>query len=247
VNPLAIFPAIDLKDGRCVRLRQGRADDEQVYSDDPVATALRWEREGAAALHVVDLDGAFSGHPVNDEWIGRIAQAVGIPVQCGGGLRTDEDVRRLFDRGVRRVVLGTRALLDPEALRALAARHGDRLAAGIDARDGRVQVRGWTETTGVLAVDLARQAESLGVRTIIYTDTARDGMLAGVNAEAMRTVCGAVACAVIASGGVASTRDIAALRALGCPNLAGVIVGKALYEGRVTLGELRAAAAAEST
>lgn len=241
--PLAIYPAIDLQGGRCVRLRQGRADDATVYSDDPVATAKRWEAEGATHLHVVDLDGAFRGRPVHAGVIGRIAAAVRIPVQTGGGLRTDDDVDRILAAGAARAILGTRACADPDALRRLAARHGERLAVGIDARDGRVQVRGWTETLDLRAADLARTAEACGVRALIYTDTSRDGMLGGVNAAAMDALCAAVTCEVIASGGVSSAEDVRALRALGRANLRGAIVGKALYEGRATLPDLIAAGA----
>ena len=189
---------------------------------------------------MVDLDGAFQGHPVHAEVIGRICKAIKIPVEVGGGLRADRDIEQMLTAGVARVILGTRACQDPEVLHRLARRFGDALAVGIDARNGMVQVKGWTETTGMKAVDLAKQADGLGVRCIIYTDTARDGMLGGVNAHAVDAVCGGVSCSVIASGGVSSQADLQALRALRRPNLAGAIVGKALYEGRVKLSELQA-------
>ena len=243
---MTILPAIDLKGGRCVRLLQGRADSETVYGDDPVAMARRWADEGARWLHVVDLDGAFHGRPAHTRVIAAIVRAIDIPVEVGGGLRTRADVQELLDEGVRRVILGTRAATDPEMMADMAERHGDRLAVGIDARDGWVQVRGWVDTTGLRAVDLAATAEAAGVRTLIYTDTATDGMLTGVNAPAMAEMCDQVACSVIASGGVASARDIRALRALRRPNLAGAIVGKALYDGAATLGELTAAAESEA-
>jgi phosphoribosylformimino-5-aminoimidazole carboxamide ribotide isomerase len=241
---LTVFPAIDLKDGRCVRLRQGRADDARVYPGDPVAVALRWEAAGAEWLHVVDLDGAFSGRPVHTSVVGRMAAAVRIPVQLGGGLRTDADIERALDAGVRRAVIGTRALEEGAALADTAERFGERLAVGIDARDGWVQVKGWVETTRKRAPDLARLACRSGVRTIICTDTATDGMLRGPNLDAMKSVCGAVSCDVIASGGVSSAGDVRALAGLGLDNLKGVIVGKALYENGVSLAELLEAAAA---
>jgi phosphoribosylformimino-5-aminoimidazole carboxamide ribotide isomerase len=241
-----ILPAIDLKGGQCVRLRQGRADDATVYGSDPAAQAREWARQGAAWLHVVDLDGAFQGRPAHLDVIGAMARAAGIPVECGGGLRRDEDIAALLARGVRRAILGTRALEHTDELAALAAKHGDRLAVGIDARDGFVQVKGWTETSRTTAVELARRAAAAGVATIIYTDTATDGMLRGPNFAGTAQLCDAVgaACGVIASGGITTADDITRLRALGKPNLAGAIVGKALYEGRTTLAELLAAARA---
>jgi len=239
-----IYPAIDLKDGKCVRLRQGRADAVTVYSDDPVAMARHWADAGGDWLHVVDLDGAFAGHPVHQELVQAIAAAIPIPVEFGGGLRTDEDIRSMLDAGVRRVVLGTRACADPDALAALVAVFGDRLAVGIDARNGKVQVKGWVETTDTLAVDLARRVSAVGVKTIIYTDTATDGMLTGPNLEGVRSLCRAVQAKVIASGGISTCADIAALAGLNLPNLDGVIVGKALYEGAVTISDMKAAARA---
>ena len=239
---MVILPAIDLKDGQCVRLRQGRAEDATVYSSDPVAQARTWREQGAEQLHVVDLDGAFQGEPRHADVIGRIVQALDIPVEVGGGLRTDTQVERLLKAGVARAIGGTRALESLDALAALVARFGEAIAVGIDARDGFVQVKGWVETTGTRAVDLARQVESVGVRTIIYTDTATDGMLGGPNLAAMAQMCRAVSCRVIASGGVSAPEHVAALQALGCANLYGVIVGKALYDGKTTLAAMRAAA-----
>lgn len=241
---MIILPAIDLKGGRCVRLRQGRAEDAVVYSDDPVEMARRWRDEGAEWLHVVDLDGAFQGRPAHLAVLRAIAREIAVPIEFGGGLRTDADIEAVLGAGARRAILGTRACAEPEQVGALAARFGDRLAVGIDARDGRVQVKGWTETTAMTAADLARRMEGMGIRCLIYTDTSRDGMLAGVNAAAMDAMCAAVACDVIASGGVTSAGDVRALRALRRANLAGAIVGKALYEGRVTLPALREAACA---
>lgn len=239
-----VIPAIDLRNGRCVRLRQGRADAETVYSDDPVGMARRWQAEGAAYLHLVDLDGAFAGRPAHLPVVRAIAAALSIPVDLGGGLRTDEDLQAALDAKVDRVIVGTRACEHAEDLGRLAARFGDRLAVGIDARDGRVQTRGWVETTALPAEDLARRVAGAGVRTLIYTDTATDGMLGGPNGEAVARVCRAVgpAARVIASGGVATADHIRQLRDLGCANLIGAIVGKALYDGRVTLAALLAAA-----
>jgi len=239
---MLIIPAIDLKDGRCVRLRQGRADEVKVYSADPVQTARQWAARGARYLHVVDLDGAFQGKPAHAALIARIAGAVAIPVEVGGGLRTDAAIAAALDGGAARVIVGTRAVAEPATLKDLIARFGPRLAVGIDARDGLVQVKGWVETTGTNAAERAAAVDALGAATIIYTDTATDGMLRGPNLAGVRAICGAVKCHVIASGGISSAADIRALRALDQANLAGAIVGKALYEGAVELGELMAAA-----
>ncbi|MEI6970470.1 MAG: 1-(5-phosphoribosyl)-5-[(5-phosphoribosylamino)methylideneamino]imidazole-4-carboxamide isomerase [bacterium] len=233
-----IIPAIDLKDGKCVRLRQGNATDVTVYSEDPVATARHWAADGAGMLHIVDLDGAFQGMPVHAALIARIVSAVDIPVETGGGLRTEADIQSLVDAGVRRVILGTRACLKPDDLVPLVRRFGDRIAVGIDARDGLVSIKGWVETTAVKGVDLAVHLDAIGVKTLIYTDIATDGMLRGVNAVQVAAVCRAVSCEVIASGGIASAEDICTLRDLKMPNLTGAIVGKALYEKRVSLREL---------
>jgi phosphoribosylformimino-5-aminoimidazole carboxamide ribotide isomerase len=240
---LTIIPAIDLKSGRCVRLRQGRLEEMTVYSDDPVAMARRWEAEGATLLHVVDLDGAFEKRPVHTELIGAMARAISIPVELGGGIRTPEQIRDLLDRGVARVILGTRACADPGGVRQLTEAFGEAIVVGIDARDGKVQVKGWVETTDTSALDLARLMEKAGVKTLIYTDTATDGMLGGPNLPAVRALCEAVpGCRVIASGGVSEPAHAAALAALQLPNLDGAIVGKALYDGRTTLQELQKAA-----
>lgn len=238
---MIILPAIDLKDGKCVRLRQGKAEDVTVYSDDPVSQARKWVDQGAQELHVVDLDGAFGGAPAHTGIISRIVEMLGIPVEVGGGLRTDAHIQQLVDVGVSRAILGTRALESIDALRSLVDRFGDVITVGIDARDGFVQVRGWVETTGTRAVDLARQVADAGVETIIYTDTATDGMLGGPNLDAMQEMCHTVSCRVIASGGVSAPGHVAALRNLGCSNLYGAIVGKALYDGKTTLAEMCAA------
>ena len=239
MSALTIIPAIDLKGGRCVRLRQGIVSDETVYSDDPVQMAQSWEQQGAAWLHIVDLDGAFQGFPVHTALIEKIACTVRIPVEVGGGLRTDDQVEALLALGVARAVLGTRAWTSPETLARLVERFGERVAVGLDARNGRVSIKGWTETTETDALALATRLQSMGVQTLIYTDIAQDGMLTGPNMKAIVALCDRVACRVIASGGVASTAHVTALAALGKPNLAGVIVGKALYEGAVSFAELQ--------
>ena len=246
MGAFTILPAVDLKGGQCVRLRQGRADDATVYGSDPAAQARDWARQGATWLHVVDLDGAFQGRPAHLDVIGQMVAAAGIPVECGGGLRTDADLEALLARGVRRAILGTRALERADELAALARKYGARLAVGIDAREGFVQVKGWTETSRTTAVELARRAAAAGVQTIIYTDTATDGMLRGPNFSGNAEVCDAVGpgCGIIASGGITTADDVVRLRRLGKANLAGAIVGKALYEGRTTMAELLAAARA---
>jgi len=233
-----VIPAIDLKDGRCVRLRQGKADNSKVYSEDPVSMALNWVGQGAKYLHVVDLDGAFQGHPVHFDIISKIAKAISIPVEVGGGLRTDEDLTKLLKCGVARGIVGTRAVKKPEDLQRLANRFGDNVAVGVDARKGYVQVAGWVSTTKVKAVDLVAIIDSAGIKTIIYTDTEKDGMMAGTNVKAVDEICCAVRCDVIASGGVTSRNDVIALLKLKRENLRGAIVGKALYEGTINLTEL---------
>ncbi|MBP5509789.1 MAG: 1-(5-phosphoribosyl)-5-[(5-phosphoribosylamino)methylideneamino]imidazole-4-carboxamide isomerase [Kiritimatiellae bacterium] len=240
---MIILPAIDLKDGKCVRLRQGKAEDVTIYSDSPVEQAKTWVAQGARQMHVVDLDGAFAGEPRHTEVIREVIRAAGIPVEVGGGLRTDAHAEALIEAGAARVILGTRALEDVDALARLTARFGEKIAVGIDARDGMVQVRGWVETTRTTATELARRVVEAGVRTIIYTDTATDGMLGGPNVPAMDRLCQAVPkCRIIASGGVSSPENVRALAALKRENLFGAIVGKALYDGRTTLAAMNQAA-----
>lgn len=240
---ITIIPAIDLKNGKCVRLKQGLADEVTEYSDCPAEMAKHWEKEGGEFLHVVDLDGAFEGRPAHVEQLKAICEAVQMPVEIGGGIRTDEDIENLLATGVCRVILGTRACEHPEELARLVEKFGgDKIAVGIDARNGMVQTKGWVETTDVIAVDLAKQVDAAGVGTIIYTDTSRDGMMDGVNAFEMGKICSAVKCEVVASGGVSSLDDIKRLAALNCDNLTGAIVGKALYEETVTIKQLKKAA-----
>lgn len=242
MSRITIIPAIDLQGGQCVRLRQGKAEESTVYHENPVEMAQAWKNQGAQYLHLVDLDGAFEGKPVHTQVIREITCSVGIPVEIGGGIRMDEDAAELIEAGVDRVIIGTRALEDLDGLTALVQRFGRHIAVGIDARDGWVQVRGWTVTTERNAADLSAEVAALGVETVIYTDTARDGMLGGVNHTAIDRICEAVSCDVIASGGVSTVDDIERLKKLGRNNLTGAIVGKALYEKTVTLSELIQAA-----
>ncbi len=240
---MIILPAIDLKDGKCVRLRQGRVDDVTVYGDDPAAQARDWAVQGGSELHVVDLDGAFAGTPKHTEVIRRIIEAFGGPVEVGGGLRTSDALRAVFDAGAARAIIGSAALEDPAFLSEAVELYGDRIAVGIDARNGFVQTRGWVETTAVKATELAVAVARAGVKSIVYTDTATDGMLGGPNLTQMAAICDAApTCAITASGGVSSPFDIVNLKALERPNLRAAIVGKALYDGRTTLKEMNVAA-----
>ena len=240
---MVILPAIDLKGGVCVRLRQGRADDVTTYNSDPAAQAADWRAQGGAELHVVDLDGAFAGTPKHAAVIAQIIAAFGGPVEVGGGLRTPEAVKAVLDAGATRAILGSAALEDRGFLREMVRLYGGRIAVGIDARDGLVQTRGWVETTAVKAVDFAAECDAMGVASIIYTDTATDGMLGGPNLRQMAAICDAAPrVAITASGGVSSPKDVANLRALGRANLRAAIVGKALYDGRTTLKEMNDAA-----
>lgn len=238
---MIVIPAIDLKNGKCVRLKQGLASEVTEYSDSPAEMARHWVAEGGKFLHVVDLDGAFDGKPMHTAELKAICEAIDIPVEIGGGLRSDEHIQAVLDAGVCRAILGTRACEHPEELKRLVEKFGgDKIAVGIDARNGMVQTKGWVETTTVVAVDLARQCDEAGVGTIIYTDTSRDGMMQGVNAEEMAKICDAVSCDVVASGGVSTLADMQRLVALDRPNLVGAIVGKALYEKSVSIAGLEA-------
>lgn len=240
-----VIPAIDLQGGRCVRLIQGDFDRATIYGDDPPGIARRWEAAGASTIHVVDLDGAKAGGPRQLEVVAEIARAVQVPVQLGGGMRTLEDVEAALAAGAQRIIIGTRAIEDPSFVDEALARFGERIGIGIDARDGRVAVRGWVEVSDVDALDLARSMSERGVRTIVYTDIARDGMLAGPNVEAMRRMAEAVPdVAVIASGGVAAPGDILDLASSGT---VGVIVGKAIYTGNVDLAAAIRTLAARQT
>jgi len=242
MNPFLIFPAIDLKDGKVVRLQQGRADAETIYSDDPGAVARRWEDEGARYLHVVDLDGAFEGEPRNWDAVRAILRAVQIPIQLGGGLRRRSQVEEALEMGITRAVLGTGACDSPDFVSALVHDFHSRIVVGIDARDGVVAVKGWTEKSTLTATDFAGQISRLGVQNIIFTDVSTDGMLASPNYMAISAVCAAAICNIVASGGIGNLNDVIRLRGLAekFPNLVGVIIGKALYDGRIDLKQLEA-------
>lgn len=232
---MIIYPAIDLRGGRCVRLVEGDFSRETIFDADPVVAAERWAECGAEWLHLVDLDGAVVGEPVNHEAIRRIRQAVSIPIQLGGGLRLDEHITAAFDHGIDRVVLGTVAIRSPEFVTAAVERWGDKIAVGLDARDGRLAADGWLDQTDSLAIDVARALQQAGVQHFIFTDISRDGTLKGPNLPALATMVQAVPGAnVIASGGVGHRNDIREAKATG---VAGIIIGRALYDGRVDLAD----------
>jgi len=237
---MLIVPAVDLKAGRCVRLLQGRADAETIFSDDPVATARRWESEGAPRLHLVDLDGAFGGGPAQTAIVRDIARSISIPVEVGGGLRSAEHVEAVLDAGARWAIVGTRAALDPVFLGDVCRRFADRIIVGVDASDGRVAVEGWTRVLDLEAVALARDAAAAGACTIIYTDISRDGTQSGPNVWSTEAVARAAGIPVFASGGVGSLDDIRQLA--GIPGVEGVVVGRALYTGALTLRDALAEA-----
>jgi phosphoribosylformimino-5-aminoimidazole carboxamide ribotide isomerase len=237
-----VFPAIDLKDGRCVRLRQGDMERATVFNDDPAAQAQSFERAGFEWLHLVDLNGAFEGHSVNALAINAILSKIDIPVQLGGGLRDRAGIESWLDAGVTRVILGTVAVRDPQLVRESARAYPDKIAVGIDARDGKVALEGWAEASTLSAVDLAKSFEDAGVAAIIFTDIVRDGMLQGVNVQATAELARAVSIPVIASGGVSSAADVKNLRDAGA-GIAGVVIGRALYDGRINPDEALSAAA----
>jgi phosphoribosylformimino-5-aminoimidazole carboxamide ribotide isomerase len=235
---MIVFPAIDLLEGRAVRLRQGDPSRVAFVGDDPVAVARRWVDEGAAWLHVVDLDGALSGSPRHLALVERICRAVPVPVQAGGGLRTVADLRAAYEAGAARAVLGT-AALDAGVLREALERYGDRIAAALDARDGAVAVRGWSETASLTVVEAARTLAAAGAARFVYTSVARDGMLTGPDLDGLAALRAAVAVPVVLAGGVGSAADVLAAARAGAD---GVIIGRALYDGRLSLADaLRAA------
>jgi len=236
---MIIYPAIDLRNGRVVRLKQGRADAETKYSDDPAHIALRWQSEGAEWLHVVNLDGAFGDDSsANARELARIISSVSIPVQFGGGLRDLASIAAAFARGVARVVIGTAAIENPQLVSDAIARWGaERIVVGIDARDGMVATRGWVEQSKVSAIELAKQMRARGIERIVYTDIVRDGMLRGIDADAIAQLARAANIGVIASGGVASVNDVIALHAY--REIEGVIIGQALYVGTIDLKETK--------
>jgi phosphoribosylformimino-5-aminoimidazole carboxamide ribotide isomerase len=228
-----IFPAIDLKDGAAVRLLRGEMGHATLYNPDPAAQARDFATAGFAWLHLVDLNGAFEGRSVNAAAVEAILESVDLPVQLGGGIRDMAGIERWLAAGVRRVILGTAAVKDPDLVRAACRRHPERVVVSIDARGGRVAVEGWAEASEIEAVDLARRFEDAGVAALVYTDIERDGALEGVNLAATAQLAGAVGIPVIASGGISSLDDIAALMALDDPPLEGAICGRALYDGRI--------------
>ena len=234
---MEIIPAIDLLGGACVRLHQGDYNQVTRFSDDPVAQALSWQEQGATRLHLVDLDGAKSGDPVNDASVRAITAALTIPVQLGGGVRSVERAESLLACGLDRVILGTAAIENPALVKELASKYPNRIIVGIDARDGKVATRGWIEESNVEATALAKELSQVGIAAIISTDIATDGTLAGPNLEALRSMAEASSVPVIASGGVGCMADLLALLALEPYGVSGVIVGRALYDGRVMLKE----------
>ena len=234
---MIVIPAIDLKEGRCVRLEQGLMERDTVFNDNPAAQAVEWQRQGAELLHIVDLDGAFAGEPKNRAAIEAIVNAITIPSQLGGGIRDLATVEAYLSLGVSRVILGTAAQRNPELVKEACARFPGQIVVGIDAKAGMVAVQGWAEVTGITAVDLAKKFEGYGVSAIIYTDIARDGMLQGPNLEATRALAEAISIPVIASGGVSTLADIENLIAIESSGVTGVITGKAVYTGAIKLAE----------
>jgi phosphoribosylformimino-5-aminoimidazole carboxamide ribotide isomerase len=239
-----LIPAIDIKGGKCVRLQEGKADQATEYGDDPVAMARKWEREGATRLHVIDLDGAFAGQTTHPEIARSILETVRIPVQIGGGIRTLDQVERLLALGAARVILGTAAVERPEMVETAVSRHGSAVVVGIDARNGRVALRGWRTQSTVAALDLARRMKAIGIERIIYTDIARDGMLYGVNLDETERLAREAQIPVIASGGVVGIQDVRDLWERRAAGIEGVILGRVLYEGKIDLGQAARALAA---
>ena len=244
---MLIIPAVDIKDGRCVRLVQGRKEDETVFSNDPAAMAKKWAQAGAELIHVIDLDGAFEKSPRNHEAIKTILQTIDIPIQLGGGIRDEQTADRFLDMGVQKVIIGTEAIKNPAWVARIAGRHPGRVVVGIDARNGLVAIEGWTETTKTQAVDLAKRFEDCGIAAINFTDIQRDGMQTGPNIEQTRKLAEAVDIPVVASGGVATVRDIQDLLPLEICGVIGVITGKALYSGTLDFKEAVALAQSKKT
>ena len=229
---MRIYPAIDIIDGACVRLVQGDYSQKTKFADDPCEIAMRWQNEGGEFIHIVDLDGARNGEMSNFDLIVRIADKLNIPIEVGGGVRNMDCVEKYLDNGVNRVIIGTSALSNPDFVKEAVSKYGERIVVGIDAKDGMVAVNGWEEVSTTSAIDLAKQMEKIGVKTIIYTDIATDGMLKGPNVQAMKEMTEAVSIDVVASGGVSSVDDIARLKDTG---VEGAIVGKALYTDALCL------------
>jgi phosphoribosylformimino-5-aminoimidazole carboxamide ribotide isomerase len=235
---MLIIPAIDLKDGQCVRLRQGLMDDSTVFSDDPVAVAAQWVEAGCRRLHLVDLNGAFAGAPVNGEVVTAIAKAYPkLPIQIGGGIRSKETIEHYLNAGVEYVIIGTKAVKEPEFITDICREFAGHIIVGLDAKDGWVATDGWAEVSNVKATDLAKRFEADGVSSIVYTDIARDGMMQGVNVEATVAMAQASSIPVIASGGITNMDDIRALDAVSDKGICGAITGRAIYEGTLDVAE----------
>jgi phosphoribosylformimino-5-aminoimidazole carboxamide ribotide isomerase len=238
---MLIIPAIDLKDGKCVRLRQGRMDDSTVFSDNPVDMAAKWVDAGCRRLHLVDLNGAFAGKPVNGEIVQEIAKAYpDLPIQIGGGIRSSEIIEAYLAAGVSQVIIGTKAVKEPEFVTEMCKAFPGHIIVGLDAQDGRVAIDGWAEVTDVMAVDLAKRFRDDGVSSIVYTDIARDGMMQGVNVEATVDLAQQGGIPVIASGGVTNIDDIRALAQVADKGIFGAITGRAIYEGTLDVAEAQA-------
>lgn len=232
---MVIFPAIDIKNGKCVRLLQGRAEDETIYGNDPVEMALSWEKQGGEYLHVVDLDGAFDGQSPNEETVKSMAKAVSIPIQLGGGIRSMDKIQRLLeDYGIQRVILGTAAIENTELLQRAVDKFGERIVVGIDASKGKAAIKGWVQKTDISAVDLGRRVKDIGVNTVIYTDISKDGMLSGPNKQETKEMIDKTGLNIIASGGITDLDDLRQMKGIGA---AGAIVGKALYTGAIRLSD----------
>lgn len=235
---MLIIPAIDLKDGKCVRLRQGRMEDDTVFSDDPVSMAKRWIDAGARRLHLVDLNGAFEGEPVNGDVVRAITQAFPeLPVQVGGGIRDAETIESYLKAGVEYCIIGTKAVREPEFVERVCKQFPGHIIVGIDAKDGMVAVEGWAEVSDVKAVDLARRFEDSGVSAIVYTDISRDGMMQGVNAEATAALAGSISIPVVASGGITNMDDIHRLLEVADSGIDSAITGRAIYEGTLDFSD----------
>jgi len=235
---MLLIPAIDLKDGKCVRLRQGRMEDETVFADDPMEMAQRWVDAGARRLHLVDLNGAFAGRPINADVIRRIAEAFPeVPIQVGGGIRDEDTVQLYLDAGVQYVIIGTKAVSAPHFVNDLCLEFPGHIIVGLDARNGKVAIDGWSKLSNHDVIDLAKRFERDGVEAIVYTDISRDGMMEGVNVEATARLAAQISIPVIASGGITNLEDIKALLAVADDGIMGAIIGRALYEGSIDLAE----------
>ena len=235
---MLLIPAIDLKDGKCVRLRQGRMEEETIFADDPLEMAQRWVDAGARRLHLIDLNGAFAGRPVNADAIRRIAESYpDVPIQVGGGIRDEDTVQLYLDAGVQYVIIGTKAVSAPHFVNDLCLEFPGHIIVGLAAKDGKVAIDGWSKLSHHDVIDMAQRFERDGVEAIVYTDISRDGMMAGVNAEATAKLAGEISIPVIASGGISSLDDIKALLAVVDEGIMGAIIGRALYEGSIDLAE----------